>query len=150
MHVFAFSCLNGSTRNVRGWRLLSIVAGDRCICRRFALLRACRLRPCKRVTRSINPLRAARAVNNVATAVSIRFIASVSIEWLVRFNSNDKKRIALEIFLGCSIWRWRLPTNISTVATATDYSCARTTRLNTLNWSHYHICHSSIFKKTKT
>lgn len=34
-----------------------------------ALLRACRLRPCKRVTRSINPLEAARAVNNVGAAV---------------------------------------------------------------------------------
>lgn len=52
----------GGTRNVRGRWPRSIVARDRRVCRRFALLRACRLRPCKRVTRSINPLRAARAV----------------------------------------------------------------------------------------
>jgi len=41
------------------------------------LLRACRLRPCKRVTRSINPLGAARAVNNVAaTVVCLRFVGT--------------------------------------------------------------------------
>lgn len=55
----------------RGRSPLEIAARLPTVC----LLRAFRLRPCKRVTRSINPLGAARAVNNVATVVSLRSVA---------------------------------------------------------------------------